>query len=184
MKPERVVLLAMRARRSVRQFSPKTVSRATVDRLLRAALMAPSSLGARPWRFVLIRDRRTIAEIVEAKRRFMPIAKRRYPADFMLSAPWVIVVCVDERRSFERGIENAVLAASHIMLLAASMGLGTTYLSAGRPGHPALERAMRGILKTPAWLRPCVLLPVGYPARPVSRRALPALGGRVILREP
>ena len=44
-------------RRSIRVYSPGEVSEAAVNRLLEAAMAAPSAMTKDPWRFVLVRIR-------------------------------------------------------------------------------------------------------------------------------
>ena len=58
-------LEAIRARRSVRRYLDEPVPAATVDRLLRLALLAPTESMAQAWSFVVVRDRRAdLAELV------------------------------------------------------------------------------------------------------------------------
>ena len=51
------------SRRSIRVYSPGEVSEAVVTRLLEAAMAAPSAMTKDPWRFVLVRDRQTLAKL-------------------------------------------------------------------------------------------------------------------------
>ena len=48
---------AIDARRSVRSYAPDTVARASVRRLLAAAVRAPTAVHEEPWAFVIIQDR-------------------------------------------------------------------------------------------------------------------------------
>ncbi len=46
----------MRRRRSVRMFSDRPVSRATIEWIVRTAGTAPSGANKQPWRFVCVQD--------------------------------------------------------------------------------------------------------------------------------
>lgn len=56
------------SRRSVRRFLDRPVERATIERLMALATMAPSASNKQPWRFVIVRDRAVLAQMAEAVR--------------------------------------------------------------------------------------------------------------------
>ena len=120
-------------------------------------------MNGQPWHFVIVKSATSKAALVEIKNRFCPPEKQAYPADFLLQAPIIILVCVEKSRSFGREIENSVLAASHIMLGAYSRGLGTAYMSACMSNEPKLSEAIRMELGIPAGFAPVSILPLGYP---------------------
>jgi nitroreductase len=53
----------MKSRRSVRRFRPEAPSREQIERLIEAAITAPSASNKQPWRFIVITDRRRISEL-------------------------------------------------------------------------------------------------------------------------
>jgi nitroreductase len=53
-------------RRSIRAYRPAPVSEEIVTNLLAAAMAAPSACAKDPWRFVVMRQRDTLAAIAEA----------------------------------------------------------------------------------------------------------------------
>lgn len=60
---------ALRKRRAVRSYTDEPVDDATLDRLLRVALSAPTGSGSQAWSLLVIRDparRRAIADLVIA----------------------------------------------------------------------------------------------------------------------
>lgn len=173
------VLDALAARRSTRAFRPDPVPAAHLSRLLAAATLAPSSLGGRPWHFVVVEDRARLSALAAIKNRHLTDEKRGYRADFLRRAPCLIVVCVDRARSHGRETENAALAAANIATLAPALGLGTTFLTAWRDGDPALEREISAALGLPKRVAPRVLLPVGYPGVTAASRSAPRLAGRI-----
>jgi nitroreductase len=154
---------AVKGRRSIRQYQDREIPYSIVEDLLNLALYAPSSMNGQPWHFIVIREDKTKKRLVEIKNRYCPAEKKVYQADFMLKAPVIIVVCVDRQKSYDRGVENAVLAAMNIMLGAYSMGLGSVYMSAYRTNDPRISEEIREILKIPPDMDPIAIIPLGYP---------------------
>ena len=61
--------LHLASRRSVRRFRPDEVPRATLRRVLEAAILAPSASNQQPWRFLVVTSparRRVMADAVRA----------------------------------------------------------------------------------------------------------------------
>jgi nitroreductase len=153
----------VQGRRSVRKYHDRIIPDAEVELLIDLARHAPSSMNGQPWHFVIVRNDKTKGALVEIKNRFCPPEKQAYPADFLVKAPLIIVVCVEKNRSFGREIENGLLAASIVMLGAHSRGLGTVYMSAYISDEPKLSEAIRKELGVPAGFAPVSILPLGYP---------------------
>jgi len=51
-------LEAIRARRSIRAFKDESIERETIEKLLEAAVLAPSAKNSQPWRFTVITEDR------------------------------------------------------------------------------------------------------------------------------
>ena len=154
---------AIRGRRSIRRYRDEDIPDSVIKELLDLATYAPSSMNGQPWYFIVIRARKTKEQIVEIKNRYSPVEKQEYKADFLRNAPVIIVVCVDKERSYDREIENGVLATANLMLGAYSRGLGSVYLSAHRVGQPGISRELRQILHIPQNIDPITLIPLGRP---------------------
>jgi len=58
----------LRARRSVRVFAPRAIERALLERILEAAITAPSSTNRQPWRFAVATAAPVRAALVAAVR--------------------------------------------------------------------------------------------------------------------
>ncbi len=56
-------------RRSIRKFKPREISRSEVEKLLQAAILAPSGKNRQPWEFVVLMGSypRQLADIISAK---------------------------------------------------------------------------------------------------------------------
>jgi coenzyme F420-0:L-glutamate ligase/coenzyme F420-1:gamma-L-glutamate ligase len=77
----------LRSRRSLRRFSPAPIGRPVLERLLAAAITAPSSTNRQPWRFTVVTNpdrRRAVAGAVRARADEMKaiVARGHHAADF------------------------------------------------------------------------------------------------------
>lgn len=172
----------VRTRRSARAYSRREVPDEVLRSLIECALCAPSSMDGQPWCFVLVRGFETKRRLAEIKDRYCPADKRVYPAGFLLDAPVIVAVCVDRERAFDRGLESGVLATGHLLLAAADQGLQGVYLSAAKPGTPAVAQEVREALRLPPTVDPITLVPLGYPAGPPEPKPLRSVD-EVVFRE-
>jgi nitroreductase len=62
------LLALLAARRSVRRFRPEAPPRAAIERLLEAAVAAPSASNKQPWRFLVVTDAALVARMAAAVR--------------------------------------------------------------------------------------------------------------------
>ena len=154
---------AIEGRRSIRKFLDRDIPDSVIEKLLALAINAPSSMNGQPWHFIVVRKEKVKIKLVEIKNKYCPIEKQSYKADFLLKTPVIIVVCVDKQNSFEREVENGVLATANLILGAYSRGLGSVYLSAYRNGEPTISEEIRRALKIPQNLDPITIVPLGYP---------------------
>src|SRR5581483_8927644 len=58
-------------RRAVRAYRPDPVDDATIQRLLDAAVHAPTAMHEEPWSFVVVQDRATLAHISDRAKALM-----------------------------------------------------------------------------------------------------------------
>lgn len=141
------------ARYSLRKFAPQPIEEEKLRLLLEAAQSAPTAHNNQP-QYVLVCKSEDALERVNRC------------TSMHFGAPVVLVVCYDESAAWVRtGIDeknhgeiDAAIAATQIMLQAAELGLGTTYVGVFDPEKLAQE------LPELAGRTPIALLPVGYPA--------------------
>jgi len=153
----------IKGRRSIRRYQERDIPDSVIKELLSLAIYAPSSMNGQPWHFIIVRDKKKKEQLVEIKNKYCPVEKRDYKADFLQQAPVIIIICVIKEKSFDREIENGVLAAANLMLGAYSRGIGSVYLSAHRVGDPNISREIRQILNIPKNVDPVALIPLGFP---------------------
>ena len=181
---ERATLLRVNLtrRRSVRQFSNRTVSNAVIDACLRVAASAPSGANRQPWHFVVVQD-------PELRKKIRLKAEAEERAFYRGGAPddWLEALAplgTDENKPF---LEEA----SHLIIVFAqrhgvgndgdrmkhyyvqeSVGIATGMLIsalhqtglASLTHTPSPMRFLNAILDRPANERPFLILAVGHPA--------------------
>lgn len=139
------------ARRSIRSYAPRPVDEADTRSLLEAAMAAPTANNRRPWSFVAIRDRGTLAALAAA-----------HPYGKMLpGAGLAIAVCGDPAISGSYVVDCAA-ATENVLIAAAGLGLGAVWL--GVHGDTDREAAFRKTLAIPESVRVVSLVSVGHPA--------------------
>lgn len=121
----------------MRQFTDELLSGDDVKLLLRAGLMAPSSKGTHSYEFVVVEDKEMLAALSQCK---------QVGSDFLASAPLAIVVMADPAVS-DVWIEDASVAATHILLQAEDLGLGACWVQV-RNRYTADERSSEQIVKS------------------------------------
>ena len=128
-------LQAIRDRRATRAYKAESIDRRIVDRLLQAAVQAPSAMDLEPWAFVLFEGKDRLAGFSnEAKRELLALrgavtaerarAMLSDPSyDIFYGAPLLIVICATSANS--QAAEDCCLAAQNLMLAAHAEGLAT-----------------------------------------------------------
>jgi nitroreductase len=139
-------------RYSVRKFSSKPVEKEKIDLILRAAQLAPTAVNYQPQHILVI-------ESEEALEKFRRCTKYHF------DAPMAFLICYDKEISWKRGFDgldngniDASIVTTHMMLEAADLGLGTTWVGYFDP------KLVIETFEIPERLVPVALLPVGYPA--------------------
>lgn len=143
------------SRRSIRQYTDQPVDDAAVRQLLEAAMAAPSAHNQQPWAFVVVRRR----DLLDAIPGFHPYAA------MCRQAQGAIVVCADpsrEEKSKDFWPLDCSAATENILVMAASLGLGSLWVSL----YPREDRmqGMARLLGLPQGMVPFALVPFGWPA--------------------
>ena len=137
-------LEAIAARRSIRRFKPDAVDRATIERLLGAAIQAPSGKNRQPWRFVVLTDkaRTHLAELIELRCDAIRAqggntGSAPATAAIIRQAPVTIVFfelpIPEEWRSFEGArmidVQGISAAIQNLCLAATDLGMGSLWIA-------------------------------------------------------
>ena len=134
----------VRRRRSVRHYGSASIDDATINEIMKVALMAPTSFGHRPIEFIVVRNKETIKDIAACK---------TMGGSQVIGADVVIVVMADvsNKKMSEFWIEDAAIASSYILLAAEQYGLGACWVHIrNRKGkHTSSDQEIRHLLNVP-----------------------------------
>jgi nitroreductase len=148
-------------RRSIRKFTGEPVSKQDAEKILRAAMAAPSAGNQQPWHFVLLEDRAS-REAVSAMN---PYAK-------MLPEAGLGIVVIADTRDLKHPMweQDCSAAVENALLAAHALGLGGVWLG----WWPKMERVepLKEYLGLPEGIEPLAVLAIGAPveAKPPSDR--------------
>ena len=147
---------ALGTRRSVRSFRDGEVSDGDIERLLRAAMLAPSASNQQPWKFIVVRDRARLDGIPS----FHPFCK------MVTQASVAIIVCGDPtgKKWPDLWPQDCSAAVQNLLLAARDGGLGAVWTGV----YPFEDRmaGCRKLFNIPAAVFPFAIVPVGYPKDP------------------
>ena len=139
----------------MRQFTDELLSGDDVKLLLRAGLIAPSSKGLHSYEFIVVEDKQMLAALSQTK---------AVGSDFLAGAPLAIVVLADPAVS-DVWIEDASVAATHILLQAEDLGLGACWIQVRNrqdaEGRPT-EELVKSLLGIPQELGVVCIVAVGH----------------------
>jgi nitroreductase len=164
-------------RRSARIYKTGKVSDAELQTILEAARWAPSGANTQPWEFVITRDRGKMKRVREIyakewrdRKKEDPVHYKGIKKDYVGDVSVLVLVCGDPRtklvylttrqpadreKLFQASVANAV---QQMMLAAASMNLGTVWVSVREEVEPEL----RELFKVPEPLRLLWVVPIGH----------------------
>lgn len=154
---EQAVLDNIATRTSVRDYEARPVEKEKIEKMLRAAMAAPTAMNKQPWHFVVV-DQRNVLDALAGTNPYAKMLKK---------APLAIVVCGNTYKMIEGGgrdfwIQDASAATENLLLAAHAMGLGAVWTGA----YPSEERciSISKVLSLSDNLIPLNMIVVGYPA--------------------
>jgi nitroreductase len=143
------------SRRSVRVYSPGEISDGLLQKILEAAMAAPSAMTKDPWRFIVIRREATLCALAEA----LPGGK------MLTTAASGIVLCGDLDAAFERQLsfllQDCSAAMENLLLAAHAVGLGACWIGV-HPNEKAAQQ-LKELLGLPASIIPVAVASLGVP---------------------
>lgn len=134
----------IRTRRAVREYTDAPVDRATVKRLIDAAILAPSAMNLQPWAFAVLLHRLRIGECAQGIKRWLldnfsqtsfdPALRTLIQGEgysIFHHAPALVLVLAKTRQ--QQAYEDCCLAANTLILAARDAGLGSCWIGLARP---------------------------------------------------
>ena len=156
---------AIKTRISTRQFSDQPISEEALHTILEAGMSGPTAVNARPWSFIVIRDK-------EMLQRMANVGSR--PCAPLLTADMAIFVCGDMERAFKPvpdfWVVDASIAAQNMVLAAHAMGIGSVWLG----NWPAADRmtSYKALFELPEHIVPHSIIAFGYPKEESTKEKL------------
>ena len=139
-------------RYSVRKFKAQAVEKEKLDYILEAGRVAPTACNYQPQRILVIENEAAHEKLKQC-------------TSWYFGAPVVLMICYDKSTCWKNktngtcdGDVDASIVTTHMMLAAAELGLGTTWVGAFH------HQKARELFNIPDYLVPVALLPIGYPA--------------------
>jgi nitroreductase len=158
----------LRARRSIRIYTGKTIEPEKLELLKEAVLRAPSSRNIDPWEFIFVEDRELLKKLAVCK---------PHGADFLAQAALGIVVCGDSQES-DTWIEDCAIASILVQMVAQSIGLGSCWVQVRNrmfDDRTTSEQYIQTLLRIPEHIKVESIIATGYPAErpePLPRASL------------
>ena len=106
-------------RRSIRQYTGEPVPREQLEQILQAGLLSPSGRNIRPWEFVVVENKETLARLA---------ASRQSGAQMLENSGCAILVFANREKT-DVWPEDCSIAMSNMHLMAHSLGLGSCWIN-------------------------------------------------------
>ncbi|MDD5603157.1 MAG: nitroreductase family protein [Eubacteriales bacterium] len=154
---------AIKTRRSIRKYSSRPLEDEKLEKVLDAGRLSPSASNRQAWKFIAVRDKEKIIQMVEACN----------GQAFIAQAPAILVCCGTDPEGImscgqPRHTIDLSIATAYMILEAHELGLGTCWLGSFN------EAKVKELLEIPENVRPVAVTPLGYPAeRPFPKPRKP-----------
>lgn len=137
-------------RRSVRQFSDKEITDEVFEKLLRAAMQAPTAKNQQAWKFLVIRNRDSLNKLSEVSNLFV-------------NCKAAILIMVDQTKATALEMTPADTGActQNILLECVELGLGACWI--GTAGRENRIMKFKEVFNIPDHLYPSTAVVIGYP---------------------
>ncbi len=140
-------------RRSIRKFKDQPVEKEKIEKLLRAAMQAPSAGNQQPWEFIVVEDKDTLNKLSL----MTPYSK---PAAGSAVTLVLLANCKDLKHStfwqqdMSAALQNILLEAVYLELGAVWMGVAT---------NDSAVEYLNDMYHFPEYIKPFALVSLGYP---------------------
>jgi len=144
-------------RRSIRKFTDEEIDPEDLKKILRAALMSPTSKSSRSWHFIVVDEREKLAQIAHCK---------SAGAEFVENAPVAVIVLADTEKT-DVWVEDASIAAVTMQYQATELGLGSCWAQIRNRGvddGTSADEVLREIFLYPPHLQALCVIAIGHPA--------------------
>lgn len=105
-------------RRSTRKFNDSEITRDELDKILKAGLLAPSSMNRKPVNFLIVERKETLKQLAESK---------DHGAELIADADKAIVIIADTMVA-DTWCEDSSIALTYLHLAATDLGIGSCWV--------------------------------------------------------
>jgi len=143
-------------RSSIRKYKEQEIEKDKIEKLIKAALLSPSSKANYPCKFIFVSDKELLAKLSKSK---------PHGSAFLENALLGIVVIADPAKS-DVWVEDASIATTFILLAAEALRLGACWIQIRKRKYSEIvdsEEYIRDILSIPDNQRVLTMVAVGYP---------------------
>ena len=144
----------MLKRRSTRKFNTEKITKEELDKILQAALLAPTSMNRKPCNFLVVERPETLKELSKCK---------NHGADLIDGADKAIVVIADTMIA-DTWCEDSSIALTYMYLMATELNIGSCWVQVhlrDKDGVDA-EEVVREIVKIDDHYRIVGILALGH----------------------
>lgn len=145
------------ARRSVRDYTPETITDEQLKLLLKSAMYAPSANNTQPWEFVVVKQRALLDELAKGCKHWSALTRAQ-------TAIIVVANLIDPKAGVtDFFIQDCAACTQNILLAATDLELGAVWLGC----FPKEERVafVKEVLEMPDGIIPFSIIPVGHPQK-------------------
>jgi len=140
-------------RRSIRKYKDKPIEKEKVEKLLRAAMQAPSAVNEQPWEFIVVQNKDTLNKLSNMS-----------PYSKMVASCGAAIVLVANTEAFRIPTgwqQDMGAAAENLLLEAVELDLGAVWL--GVATSEDASKFITNFFGLPENIKPFALISVGYP---------------------
>ncbi|MBE0539139.1 MAG: nitroreductase family protein [Ignavibacterium sp.] len=149
---------ALLNRRSIRKYNDQKISKENINKILEAAMYAPSAMNLQPWQFIVIDDKFVLTETITS----IPYA------EMLKQSAAAILVCGDSNIEKNESwlLQNCSAVIQNILLSALGLGIGSCWI--GIHGMSDIVKNIKHQFKLPDNIIPVALISLGYPDETVT----------------
>jgi nitroreductase len=144
---------ALLNRRSIRKYKDQKISKENLDKILRAAMYAPSAMNLHAWQFIVVDNKDVLIETIKS----IPYA------EMLRQSAMAIIVCGDS--SVEKNeswlLQNCSAAIQNILLSSHGLGIGSCWIAIH--GMEDVYQSIKAQFALPENIVPVSLISLGYP---------------------
>jgi len=140
-------------RRSIRKFEDRPVEKEKIDKLLRAAMQAPSAANQQPWEFIVVEDKKSLNKLSFMTPYSKPVVGSAVTL-VLLANSNTFKVPTGWQQDMGAAAQNVLLEATHLELGAVWLGVATA--------DSAVDY-IKNLYNLPENIKPFALIAIGYP---------------------